>query len=106
MLRWHMGLIVNKNKAHRRITPRNGWTLSQRHRGMRPRVQKKASVDEGPHERWATDMTHFFCLNSGWCHVLAVIDCWNREIVGYRISRRQNAKVAKRGFGECAHLPP
>ncbi|WP_123291124.1 IS3 family transposase [Desulfosoma caldarium] len=50
---------------------------------------------EGPHERWATDMTHFFCSDSGWCHVVAVIDCWNREIVGYRISRRQNAKVAE-----------
>ncbi|WP_281273113.1 integrase core domain-containing protein [Desulfosoma caldarium] len=50
-------------------------------------------------------MTHFFCSDSGWCHVVAVIDCGNREIVGYRISRRQNARVAKRGFGGCGHSP-
>ena len=94
ILRRRMGLIVNKKKVQR-IMQRNGWTVTKRPRGMRPRVQKKTSVADAPNVRWATDMTHFFCSDSGWCHVVVVIDCWNREVVGYRISRRQNAKVAE-----------
>ncbi|WP_148045763.1 DDE-type integrase/transposase/recombinase [Desulfosoma caldarium] len=50
-------------------------------------------------------MTHFFCSDSGWFDGIAVIDCWNREIVAYRISRRQNAKVAEGAFERCAHSP-
>lgn len=94
MLRRRMDLIVNRKKVHR-IMQRNGWIVAKRPRGMRPRAQSKSSVADAPNVRWATDMTHFFCSDSGWCHVVAVIDCWNREIVGYRISRRQNAKVAE-----------
>lgn len=94
MLRRLKHMKVNKKKVQR-IMQRNGWIVSKRPRGMRPRAQSKTSVAEAPNVRWATDMTHFFCADSGWCHVVAVIDCWNREIVGYRISRSQNAQVAE-----------
>ncbi len=39
-------------------------------------------------------MTHFFCRDAGWCHAVIVLDCWNREVIGYRVSRNQNAQVA------------
>ena len=94
MLRRRMGLMVNKKKVQR-IMQQNGRPVAKRPRSMRPRAQSKTSVAEAPNVRWATDMTHFFCSDSGWCHVVVVIDCWNREVVGYRISRKQNAKVAE-----------
>jgi len=94
MLRRKKELVVNRKKVQR-IMRRNGWGVTVRPKGFRPRAQGSRSVSERPNERWATDMTHFFCKDSGWCHVVAVIDCWNREIVGYRVSRSQEAKVAE-----------
>lgn len=44
---------------------------------------------------WATHMTHFFCKEAECCHVIVVIDCLNREIIGYRLSKRQDNKVAE-----------
>jgi putative transposase len=94
MLRRKKELVVNRKKVQR-IMRRNGWGVTIRPQGFRPRVPGSRSVSERPNERWATDMTHFFCNDSGWCHVVAVIDCWNREIIGYRVSRSQEAKVAE-----------
>jgi putative transposase len=94
MLRRQKNMIVNKKKVQR-IMQRNGWAVAVRPKGMRPRARASRSVSEGPNQRWATDMTHFYCADSGWCHVIAVIDCWNRQIVGYRVSRKQNASVAE-----------
>jgi putative transposase len=93
MLKKKAGLIVNRKKVQR-IMQRNGWGVNVRPKGFRPRAGASRSVSSAINERWATDMTHFFCKDSGWCHAIAVIDCWNREIIGYRISKRQNASVA------------
>jgi NAD(P)-dependent dehydrogenase (short-subunit alcohol dehydrogenase family) len=40
-----------------------------------------------PNERWAIDTTHLFCGRDGWCHLTAIIDCCDRTIVGWRLSR-------------------
>ena len=93
MLKKKAGLTVNKKKVQR-IMQRNGWGVNVRPKGFRPRAGALRSVSSAINERWATDMTHFFCKDSGWCHAIVVIDCWNREIIGYRISRRQNAHQA------------
>jgi putative transposase len=94
MLRRKMGLKINRKKVQR-IMQLNGWMVKKRPKGNRPRVQDSRSVSDRPNERWATDMTHFYCADEGWCHLVAVIDCWNREIVGYRISPSQKASIAE-----------
>jgi len=94
MLRRNKAMVVNKKKVQR-IMKRNGWGVRIRPKGFRPRVKACRSVSEFPNKRWATDMTHFFCTDSGWCHVIPVIDCWNREIIGYRVSKAQNSRVAE-----------
>ena len=94
MLRRKLGLVVNRKKVQR-IMRRNGWSVRMRFKGFRPRVRGSRSRSLQLNRRWATDMTHFFCKDPGWCHVIAVIDCFNREIVGYRVSRRQDAKTAE-----------
>ena len=39
-------------------------------------------------------MSHFMTKKDGWCHITAVIDCCDRSIVGWRVSKSGKAKVA------------
>ncbi len=75
---------LRKNQWQRRLMPK----------GSRPRVRKWPSRALRPNQRWAIDTTHIFCGRDGWCHLTAIIDCWSREIVGWRFSKRGIAKVA------------
>ena len=93
-LRNVVGVKVNRKKVAR-IMRIKGWTLKQRRPKMRPRVRGSRSVAERSNQRWATDVTHVYCGREGWCHVPVVIDCADRELIGWRISRRGTAQVAE-----------
>lgn len=84
---------INRKKVHR-ILKVNGWQVRQRPRGQRPRVAGWTSRTTQPDVRWAIDTTHLFCGRDGWCHLTAVIDCCDRTIVGWRLSRSGIAHVA------------
>ena len=43
-------------------------------------------------------VTHIYCGADGWAHLAAVIDCHDREIVGYEFALRGRAKEAERGL--------
>ena len=43
-------------------------------------------------------MTHVECGEDGWGHLAAVIDCHDREIVGYEFALRARAKEAERAL--------
>jgi len=47
-----------------------------------------------PNVRWAIDATHVFCGQDGWCHLTAIIDCCDRTIVSWRLSRSGVARIA------------
>ena len=47
------------------------------------------------------DLTHVYCGEDGWGHLAAVIDCHDREIVGYEFSLRGRAKEAERALEEA-----
>ena len=47
-------------------------------------------------ERWAMDVTHISCGQDGWAHLAAVIDCHDREVIGYEFALRSRAKEAER----------
>jgi hypothetical protein len=68
--------------------------MRQRPQGQRPRVTGWVSRAGRPNERWAIDTTHLFCGRDGWCHLTAIIDCCDRTIVGWRLSRSGIAGVA------------
>jgi putative transposase len=91
---------VNKKKIHR-IIKLNQWQCQRRPQGHRPRVQGWASRAEAPNERWAIDTTHLFCGRDGWCHLTAIIDCCDRSIVGWRLSRSGIAGVAAAALEEA-----
>ncbi|MGD9849623.1 MAG: hypothetical protein AB7T38_00015 [Nitrospirales bacterium] len=45
------------------------------------------------------DVTHIPCGQDGWGHLTAVIDCHDREILGYECALRSRAKEAERRLG-------
>src|SRR5262249_35618249 len=62
------------------------------------RVQGRRSRATRSNERWAIDLTHIDCGADGWAHFAAVIDCHDRELVGYEFARRGRAKEAERAL--------
>lgn len=47
-----------------------------------------------PYELWQTDMTKIWVKGTGWVHLFAVIDCFTREIVGWKFSMFASAREA------------
>ena len=92
---------VNQKKIHR-IIKLNQWQCRQRPQGHRPRVAGWVSRATQPNERWAIDTTHLFCGRDGWCHLTAIIDCYDRTIVGWRLSRSGIAGVAAAALEEAS----
>jgi transposase InsO family protein len=45
-------------------------------------------------EKAEIDATHVFCGQDGWCHLTALLDCCDRPIVGWRLSRWGVARIA------------
>jgi putative transposase len=45
-----------------------------------------------------TDVTHVYCGRDGWGHLAAVIDCHDREVVGFEFSLRGRSKEAERAL--------
>ena len=48
-------------------------------------------------------LTHIPCGQDGWAHLAAVIDCHNRELIGYEFALRSRAQEAERAV-EAAGL--
>jgi len=100
LVRRELREAVNRKRIHR-ILKGNGWQIWQRPRGQRPRVQGWVSRVEQPNARWAIDATHVFCGRDGWCPLTAIIDCCDRTIVGWRLSRSGIAGVAAAALEEA-----
>lgn len=96
-LRFGDKLVINRKKVHR-IVQEQRWQVTQRQSTPRPRVAKRRSVAQHSNERWALDATNIDCGADGWGHLVAVIDCHDREIVGYEFALRGRAKEAERAL--------
>mgnify|MGYP006299539909 CR=1 FL=1 len=83
---------INRKKIHR-IIKLNNWQVMKKPKGHRPRAKGWMSRTTAPNLRWAIDTTHIFTKN-GWCHLTAIIDCCDRDIVGWRLSNSGKAIVA------------
>jgi putative transposase len=100
VLRYRDRIVVNRKVVYR-VVKEQGWFVHHRSATPRPRVQGKRSGAEKSDERWATDVTHVFCGRDGWAHLAAVIDCHDREIVGYEFALRGRAREAERALEEA-----
>lgn len=100
ILRYRDGVQVNR-KAVYRVLKLKGWFVHQRSITPRPRVKGMRSRAQVSNERWAMDVTHVHCGEDGWAHLSAVIDCHDRELVGYEFSLRARAREAERALEEA-----
>jgi len=89
--------VINRKKV-RRLMRQQGWMVRQRPAAPKPRVRRKKSVATRRNERWALDATHINCGADGWGHLVAVIDCYDREIVGWEFALRGRANEAERAL--------
>jgi putative transposase len=99
-LRHREGILVNRKAVYRILRLRR-WFLHQRSVTPRPRVRGWISRAERSNQRWAMDVTHIPCGRDGWAHLAAVIDCHDRQVVGYEFALRGRAKEAERAIEEA-----
>jgi len=102
LLRCREGIHVNR-KAVYRVLKQKQWFVHQRVTTPRPRVKGWVSQASRSNERWAMEVTHIACGQDGWAHLAAVIDCHDREVIGYEFALRSRAKEAE-GAVEAACL--
>lgn len=94
------GILINKKKVYR-IFRKNRWFVMHRTVSPKPRVKAKKSACDKSNTRWAMDLTHIYCGRDGWGHLAAVIDCHDRELVGYEFSLRGRAREAERAIEDA-----
>lgn len=97
MLNIMFQLVVNRKKVQR-ILKKNRWQVKKRNKNAKPRVQKKRSRCDTSNTKWAMDLTHIYCGDDGWGHLTAVIDCCDRELIGYEFALRGRSKEAVRAI--------
>jgi putative transposase len=94
------GLLVNR-KAVYGLLKRKGWLVHQREAAPRPRAPGMVSRAQASNERWAVDVTHVPCGADGWGHLVAIIDCHDREVIGYEFALRGRAREAERALEQA-----
>ncbi|MCA9480576.1 MAG: transposase family protein, partial [Nitrospira sp.] len=72
--------------------------VHHRTRTPRSRAQRLRRRTAQSNHRWAMDGTHIPCGRDSWGHLTAVIDCHDREMVGYEFALRGRAKEAERAL--------
>jgi putative transposase len=100
LLRFREGIRVNR-KAVYRVLKLKSWFVHQRRVTPRPRVRGWPSRAARSNQRWAMDVTHIPCGQDGWAHLVAVLDCHDREVVGYEFALRGRAREAERALEEA-----
>lgn len=100
LLRLREGARITLKTVYR-ICALKSWFVHQRSTTPRPRVQGR--ISQAPHssERGATNLTLVYCGQGGWAHLAAVIDCHDRELIGYEFALRGRAKEAGRSLEEA-----
>ncbi len=85
--------VVTPKTIHR-ILALKGWFVHRRPVIPRPRAHGPISRADRSNDRWATDITHVVCGRDGWAHLAMVLDCHDRECIGWEFACRGRAKEA------------
>ncbi len=88
------GVAVNR-KAVQRVMHIKGWRCHRRlKKRCSPRVETSISVTRVSNVRWATDATYIWTTHDGLVYFNAVLDCADRQCIGWNVSQRNDAKEA------------
>lgn len=79
------GFVVNRKKVARLLRE---WGFTRRAPRPHPKAQGRPFNVIAPNVLWQTDMTSVWCGEDGWAYFTAVIDCFDRSILGWTFTRR------------------
>lgn len=79
------GWLVNRKRIARLL---RAWGFQRRNVTRHPKAQGRPFQITAPNELWQTDLTSVWCGDDGWCYFTAVIDCYDRSILGWTFTRR------------------
>jgi len=82
------GWPVNRKRIARLL---RRWGLQKTRRVKHPKAQGRPFNITAPNELWQTDLTSVWCGEDGWAYFTAVIDCYDRSILGWTFTRRCRA---------------
>lgn len=87
-LRRH-GYCVNKKRVQRLLRL---WNWSLRKPRPHPKPQGRPFVILAPNQLWQHDLTAVWCGEDGWGYFTALIDCFDRSILGWTFRLRCRAR--------------
>lgn len=82
------GWIVNRKRIARLL---RAWGFGRRRLKPHPKAQGRPFDISASNELWQTDLTSVWCGEDGWAYFTAVIDCYDRSILGWCFTRRCRA---------------
>ena len=82
------GWPLNRKRIARRL---RAWGLQKKHRLKHPKAQGRPFDIATSNVLWQTDLTSVWCGEDGWAYLTAVIDCFDRSILGWCFTRRCRA---------------
>lgn len=83
------GYVVNRKRVARLL---KAWGFLRAQPKRHPKAQGRPFKITRPNELWQTDMTSVWCGEDGWGYFTAVIDCFDRSILGWSFTNRCRAK--------------
>jgi putative transposase len=98
LLKHRYQISFNVKRVHRLMQEYRLQVKQKWHWPYRRQAIGKVQVTES-NRRWAIDLTKIYCGKDGWGSLIAIIDCCDREIVGYRFGLHGRAREAVEALG-------
>jgi putative transposase len=82
------GYVLNRKKTARLL---KAWGFLRSQKKPHPKAQGKPFDITASNQLWQTDMTSIWCGEDGWGYFTAVIDCFDRVLLGWSFTLRCRA---------------
>jgi putative transposase len=104
ILRFRMGIRVYRNKVYELMKELKVLLpASTRNKTLFSGVKMSLNLEaQRPNELWGIDMTQVWCGNDGWGYLHAVIDHYDKTLLGYHFSTSCKAIGAVMAISEAA----
>jgi putative transposase len=83
-----LGNIAGKTKRRFKVTTKSKHSLP-----VAENLVKRNFTAAGPNQLWASDITYIW-TGEGWLYLVAILDVYSRQIVGWSMSNRLTQNVA------------